>query len=444
MLGPLLALWPATALSFCGFYVASGDAKLFNRASQVVLVRDGDRTVMTMMNDYQGDPKQFAVVIPVPTVLQKGQIHIGDTALVARLDAFTAPRLVEYFDENPCAVAVAQEMAAKSATRAFRGGRGGEVSFARDGVTIEARYTVGEYDILILSAKESDGLEIWLHRNGYRVPAGASRVLGGYMQQGMKFFVAKVNLEEQKRLGFAKLRPIQVAYESPKFMLPIRLGMVNAKGTQDILLYTLTRNGRVEAVNYRTVKLPSDKEVPEFVKERFGDFYRDLFAEQVRRNDMSVVFTEYAWDVSWCDPCPTTPLTNNELKLLGVFWLDGSANRGWKSSTESNRVFVTRLHARYDREHFPQDLVLQETGDLTNFQGRFVIRHPWTGTDECPALAGYRERLRERRASEARTLADLTGWSMAKIRAQMAVNEDWSAPGENLKWWERIWPSEGK
>ena len=52
----------------------------------------------------------------------------------------------------------------------------------KHGVTIEARYTVGEYDILILSAKESNGLETWLTENGYRVPAGASRVLGGYLK----------------------------------------------------------------------------------------------------------------------------------------------------------------------------------------------------------------------------------------------------------------------
>ena len=45
----------------------------------------------------------------------------------------------------------------------------------------------------------------------------------------MRFFVAKVNLAEQAKLGFTYLRPLQVAYESPKFMLPIRLGMVNAE-----------------------------------------------------------------------------------------------------------------------------------------------------------------------------------------------------------------------
>src|SRR5262245_46209025 len=200
-----------TLLAFCGFYVSKADTRLFNKASQVVLVRSEDRTVLTMSNDFKGDLKEFAVVVPVPTVLQKGQIHIGDKALLDHLDAYSAPRLVEYFDENPCnrilyetARAVPMAMAA--------GGRAADANRARSlGVTIEAQYTVGEYDILILSAQQSSGLEIWLRENGYRIPTGASSILNSYIKQNLKFFVAKVNLNEQARLGYSMLRPIQVA-----------------------------------------------------------------------------------------------------------------------------------------------------------------------------------------------------------------------------------------
>ena len=87
-------------------------------------------------------------------------------------------------------------------------------------------------------------------------------MLASYLKQGLKFFVAKVNLGEQARLGVAKLRPLQIAYESPRFMLPIRLGMANANGPQELFVYALTRTGRVETANYRTVKLPTDDEVP--------------------------------------------------------------------------------------------------------------------------------------------------------------------------------------
>ena len=110
-------------------------------------------------------------------------------------------------------------------------------------MTVEAQYTVGEYDILILSAKESAGLETWLTENGYRIPNGASPVLHSYLKQDLKFFVAKVNLGEQAKLGLTHLRPLQIAFESPKFMLPIRLGTVNADGAQELFIYFLTKQG---------------------------------------------------------------------------------------------------------------------------------------------------------------------------------------------------------
>src|SRR2546425_6664835 len=190
------------------------------------------------------------------------------------------------------------------------------------GVAIEAQYTVGEYDIVILSAKESDGLETWLRENDYRIPKGASRALQPYVRQGMKFFVARVNLEEQAKIGAAYLRPLQFAFESEKFMLPIRLGMMNARGAQDLIVYAITRKGRVETTNYRTVMLPTRMEIPEYVKESFPDFYKAMFGQQVRRENERAVFTEYVWNMGWCDPCAADPLSPQELRALGVFWLD--------------------------------------------------------------------------------------------------------------------------
>jgi hypothetical protein len=86
--------------AFCGFYVAQADTKLFNKASKVVMVRDGDKTVLTMANDYEGSLKQFAIVVPVPQVIKKDMVRAGDKALLDRVDAWSAPRLVEYHGDN--------------------------------------------------------------------------------------------------------------------------------------------------------------------------------------------------------------------------------------------------------------------------------------------------------------------------------------------------------
>lgn len=426
--------WPQAASSFCGFYVASGDAHLFNKASKVVLARDGDRTVLTMSSDYQGEPTQFALVVPVPVVLEKSQVHVGDAAAIEHIDAFSAPRLVEYTDDDPCPAVgklsdlVMEEKAitAGAPSLHFRGGRAAEAA-----VQIEAQYTVGEYDILILSAKESNGLQRWLEQNGYKVPPAAARVLDTYIKLGMKFFVAKVNLGQQHALGFKELRPLQMAFTSPKFMLPLRLGMVNATGPQDLFVYCITRTGRVECVNYRTVKLPTDSEVPEFVQADFKQFYRDLFTRQVGHEREGVVFTEYCWDMRWCDPCAAQPLSNDELRQFGAFWVD--------ETNGTTPVFMTRLHVRYDRARFPEDLAFQITGDTQNFQGRYVIRHEWKGGGDCPAAKAYRDGLADRRRKQAETLHVLTGWAFADMPNRMGVDADFATPADRTRWWERMW-----
>ncbi|MDG1969891.1 MAG: DUF2330 domain-containing protein [Paracoccaceae bacterium] len=169
------------AAAFCGFYVAKADTDLFKSASKVVYMRDENRSVITMVSDYEGSPAEFAMVVPTPSVLSENQINITTNALVDHLDAYTAPRLVEYFDENPCRPIMRERMVAMS-TMEDGGPASGDKSL---GVTIEASYTVGEYDIQILSATQSDGLTTWLTGNGYQLPDGADRALGQYIAMSM-------------------------------------------------------------------------------------------------------------------------------------------------------------------------------------------------------------------------------------------------------------------
>lgn len=416
--------FPQQVWAFCGFYVAKADTKLYNRASQVIIARKGDRTVLTMANDYEGDVKDFAVVVPIPVSVTKDQVNVLNPKILERLDAFSAPRLVEYYDYDPCAppLPVYKTQEAPGVAR-----EGGARSDQALGVTVESKFTVGEYDIVILSAKESQGLETWLIQNGYKIPRGAKELLSPYIRQRMKFFVAKVNLEEYEKGGYVNLRPIQVAYEYPKFMLPIRLGMINSKKEQDLIIYLLSDTGQTELTNYRTVKIPSNVDVPEFVEKQFGDFYKAMFTRSYEREGKRVAFLEYAWNMSWCDPCAAEPLTPDELRQAGVFWYD--PNR-------PSDVFITRLHVRYDRAHFPEDLRFQNTPNQELFQGRYVIRHPFRGTISCQAGKEYLRRTRQRQEREAQTLANLTGWDINKIRQQIDfVNVHGQV--EDTPWWWR-------
>jgi len=414
-----------SAWAFCGFYVAKADSKLYNQASQVVIARNGDRTVLTMANDYQGEVKDFALVVPVPVVLKEEQVNVGDPKIIQRLDAFSAPRLVEYFDSDPCNRRVYDQVPSP-VQRSSAGTRSPGSEDRSLGVTIEARFSVGEYDIVILSARESNGLETWLNRNGYKIPRGANQLLRPYIRQNMKFFVAKVNLEKFEKSGYQLLRPIQMAYESPKFMLPIRLGMINATTDQDLLVYVLSPKGQAEVTNYRTVNVPSDAEIPVFVKKEFGDFYKAMFQTSYEQEGKKVAFREYAWDMGSCDPCSAEPLSPEELRKAGVFWLNYNGD---------NNVFITRLHVRYTRDKFPEDLMFQETANQQQFQGRYVLRHPFTGEAKCNAGREYKRSLPVRFEQEAQTLAKLTGWKIQDIRKKTNITQSESTP-----WWQNIWP----
>lgn len=446
---------PMNAHAFCGFYVAKADASLFNEASKVVLSRHEDRTVMTMANDFKGDVEDFAIVIPVPTVVKKSQVNIGDNKIIDHIDAYTAPRLVEYYDNDPCQKIYRREVLLQSAAPMAKSIQADAVSSAKAlGVTIEETYTVGEYDILILSAKQSDGLFKWLNQEGYKLPKGANKVLKSYIKQDMKFFVAKVNVDEFESSGYSFLRPLQVAYESDKFMLPVRLGTLNAKGPQDLLLFTLTKKGRVEPTNYRTTKIPTGDDIPLFVADEFGDFYKDMFAHQVKKEGMKTVMLEYAWDMAWCDPCAADPVPADDLRKMGVWWMEKSYDtrpvrpgfpiqpRIMPPKGQARDAFVTRMHIRYTAETFPEDIMLQVTEDRKNFQGRYVMRHPWKNEATCEAAGAYYSKLKPRFEKEAKNLANLTGWDIADIRKKMEENGqsfDVKPTVDGRPWWEQMW-----
>jgi hypothetical protein len=401
--------------AFCGFYVAKADASLFNNKSQVILVRDGNRTILTMSNDFKGNVNDFAMVVPVPVVLQRDDIKVINASIFQKLDNYSAPRLVEYFDSNPCGMIMADEMmdmrsvkAASSISRSVSGN-----NMKSYGVKIEAQYSVGEYDILILSAEQSGGLKTWLNKNGYKIPGTANEVLDPYIRSNMKFFVVKVNLENHTTKGYNNLRPLQISFNSDRFMLPLRLGMANANGAQDLLIYAFTRSGRIEAVNYRTIKMPTDRKIPLFIKEKFTSFYRDLFEKAYQRENRKAVFLEYAWNVSplnniKCDPCVAQPPYISEFREAGVSWTN--------DRNSNNHTFFTRLHVRYTRDRFPQDLFFQVTPNTENFQARYVLTHPAKGQLDCKEGTQYLNDLADRRAIELQEMEILSGWDANKYQ----------------------------
>jgi hypothetical protein len=439
----LVLVGSTSASAFCGFYVSGGGASLFNDATQVVLMREGTRTVLSMQNDYQGPLEDFAMVVPVPVILTKETVRTLKKTVFTKLDTLSAPRLVEYWEQDPCpkpvrdGIGYGYGMGALSAkgsgTGGFAFGSGGL------GVRVEAQFDVGEYEVVILSAEDALGLETWLGQNKYRIPEGAAPLFRPYIQKGMKFFVAKVNAKKVTfEKGRATLSPLRFHYDAESFELPIRLGLINAKATQDLIVHVLARGQRYEVANAPNVTIPTNIDLVPSAKSEFGPFYASLF-DKTQAKEKGAVVTEYSWDAMSCDPCPTPPLTESELTELGLDVIDGpsayvepelevknldklsadqrsrlegllaNAKRQLRAMTErrgrGSGFVVTRLHARYTKESLGEDLVFRvappigggrefmkgpeglERGAMpapsNAFQARYAVRYPWAGKVAC-------------------------------------------------------------
>jgi hypothetical protein len=422
-----LSLAPKDASAFCGFYVSGGDAKLFNNATLVVLMREGTRTILSMQNNYQGPPSDFAMIVPVPVVLQKQNVKTLPREVFDAVDTMGAPRLVEYWEQDPCpppsttrddarpapvmeALASAPGMMSEESARAPR----------PPPPKIEAKFSVGEYDILILSAQDALGLDIWLRENKYKIPENAEPLFRPYVQMGMKFFVAKINASKiTMENGQAMLSPLRFHYDSDAFFLPIRLGLVNSGGTQDLIVNILALNQRYEVANYNNVAIPTNLEVGEETREKFGTFYAALFDRTVQSIPRAVV-TEYSWQAQGCDPCPAPPLGVDTLMSLGADVLptqriakakgedddaDDEVDRnggGSGGAPDLTGMTITRLHLRYGKDALGDDLFFKTAPPISggrgmpgqlqkgaqpsgsnDFQGRYIIKHPWTGPIAC-------------------------------------------------------------
>jgi MYXO-CTERM domain-containing protein len=309
---------PAAAHAFCGFYVSPGDQKLTNDATMVVLMREGMRTVLSMQNNYKGPPTDFAMVVPVPVVLQKENVKTLPRDVFDKVDRMASPRLVEYWEQDPCAAQEGGGMAKRSRSMPTLAPAAKAESASDLGVRVEAEFTVGEYEVVILSARDSGGLDTWLRQNNYKIPEGAEPVLRPYVAQGMKFFVAKVNATKVKFEGqSAILSPLRFHYDSDTFSLPVRLGLLNSNGKQELLVHILARGKRYEVANYPNVTIPTNYDVSDEVKDRFGAFYAALFDRTMEKHPGAIV-TEYAWDAQSCDPCPGPTLRPSDMITLGA------------------------------------------------------------------------------------------------------------------------------
>ena len=319
----LLAAPPARA--FPGFLASKTKTEIKVNSTQVVLMKKGNVTAVTVMSDYEGPLEPFAMVLVVPADVTADHVTTLKREYVDRLDGISAPRFHEYWEQDPCDPGPTEQewqrnMKADSSS-AFLGG--GDMPQSTQKVAkelsldVQAKQKEGEYSFTLLAKDESvAGL---LKSKGYSVPTGAEQAILPYVQAGMRLVVAQVDTKRIELVGGdrAQLSPIRFWTEQPYTKVPDRVGLINAGGKQELIVYVLDPEQRYESKNYKNLFPPTNVEVDFAVKERIGEFYAAL-QDIIAQKSPGAFLNEFAWPSDGCgQPCATEPIAIAELLSLG-------------------------------------------------------------------------------------------------------------------------------
>lgn len=366
----LLILLAPAASAFCGTFVGGTDANLINHSSQVVLVRQGTHTTLTVAADFEGDAADFGLLLPVPEVLTAEDVQVVDPALIQALDLYSTPRAVTYRCEDffqssesdglstpPLGCFASTDyMIAKDASGGMMEGDPADSS-----VEVQSQFAVANYEIVVLSAEESADLTTWLSNHDYAMPVGGEEILQSYIDAGSFFLAAKVSIEPEGETTW--LPPLQFSYDSEVFGLPIRIGTISSDGEQEVVIYTITESAQVAIANYPEVQLENDCM---YNGGSLQEYYADAVDEALSGGAGWIL--EHSWDLGQsCDPCTAPdPFTTEQIGDLGF----EGADTGHYGSYMGH---LTRLRVRYSPEEATQDLVLYESGANQQDQMKFIV-----------------------------------------------------------------------
>lgn len=373
------------------------------------------------MPDYQGPLSKFAVIIPVPDDVEADHVTTLRRIYVDRVSQLSAPKFAEFWEMDPCDPEKLEQdwerdMTAKDDT-GFLGTMKTDPStkVAKEMLLdMKARTKDGEYTETLVG--DAAGVQAFLAKNSFSLPAGGEANLSSYEASGYKFLVLAVDPNRVELVGGdrAQLSPIRIWTEQPMSKLPTRFGLPSAAKAQELTIFTLVPDQRMQVSNYTTLATPTNlRVVTEYIqsadkkfnlKEKMGDFYA-AFQDRYLEKHPKTFLLEYAWASDDCGkPCANEPLLPDELLSLGgdVFEADlpedvrrpappemteeeklklegilagktdakekKAAQEQWdadreelaarKGILERNKYVLSRLHYRYAKQGMPEDVEL--------------------------------------------------------------------------------------
>jgi hypothetical protein len=378
-------------------------------STHVSILKQPGTSAVSIMPDYQGSLSPFSLIIPIPSDVGPGQVIGLKREFVDRLDNLTAPKFAEFWELDPCDPGPVQQewqrdLTAKAAN-AFLGSvdTGSSQKVAKELLMdMKSQEKKGEYTFSVLDAA---GVDAHLAKRGLKLPPGGKESVSSYEGLGYKFLVADVETGRVELVGGnrAQLSPIRFVTGTDYTTLPARFGLPSAAPKQELYIFTLVPEQRVQVKNYPTKAAPTNWVVSFDIKEKMGEFYAALHDRFLEKNPKTFLL-EYAYPSWECGkPCPNEALLPHELLSLGGDAIDAKLSakelrpkpapptpeeeaqqkalgegktpkekkeldKQWKADREElaarkallarHRYILSRLHYRYDAAALPSDVEL--------------------------------------------------------------------------------------
>jgi len=338
--------------------------------AEVVIVRHGGMTVVTVGADYQGPLTPFAFVLPVPSDVTANRLRTVKRASLSRLEEVSAPRFHAFYEQNPCEngpPAQRWDEKVRAEGRGFltpawvppldqRYAVSNEIAIPMEPVF---KGSENEFSYRVLDAAGVPLVREALAELGYVIGDEALAALSPYLGPGRRLLLAEVKLEHVELGGKDRVELGGIRYfsrEAPA-ALPSTLGLRHSNGVQDLFVYVLDRKQRFTTGNYEQRFLPSNVEIEPRASETLGSVHDALFdAAQARAPE--AFFAEFAWSTRGCgEPCPDAPLTPEELLTLGGDVLETHTTTEKErnpepidASSEERRAFAEQIALRSPAE----------------------------------------------------------------------------------------------
>jgi len=256
---PILAATTALALTTsrdanaCGACLVPPSQNTIVTAHRMALSISPDQTVLWDQIEYDGDPEEFAWVLPVKP---GAYIEISTDAWFDTLDAATNAQVfapnVDCGNGSSSSFGCGGLRSYDEATAFGSGGAPNEDGTGSN-VTVVHRGTVGPFSTVTLSTQTPGVLNDWLDNAGYKLDPSTQPVVDAYVKEGFDFIALKL----QPGKDVKAMKPVRVVSPGASPTLPLRMVAIGTGANVAITLFLISE-GRWQAKNFDNKVVPSD------------------------------------------------------------------------------------------------------------------------------------------------------------------------------------------